>query len=61
MIIEATRIDTLVRNAELLRLLCRARDKNAERRKLCARLCDHYVEALVTFDSKQRDDDWKIR
>jgi len=59
-IIEATRIDTLVRNAELLSLLCRACDKNAERLGLCTRLCDGFVEALVTFDSQQCDD-WKIQ
>ena len=28
---------------------------------LCARLCDGFVEALVTFDNQQRDDDWKIQ
>ena len=59
--IAAAKVGTLIRNAELLRLLCRTRDKNAERLELCARLCEGYVEALVTFDSQQGDDDWKIQ
>jgi len=46
---EANR-DTLIRNAELLRLVCRQRDKNPERIDLCAQLCDCFVEALKTFD-----------
>jgi len=60
-IIAAARVETLIRNAGLLRLLCRQRDKNQERLDLCARLCDDFVEALVTFDNQQRDDDWKIQ
>jgi hypothetical protein len=60
-IIAATKVETLIRNAGLLRLLCRQRDKNLERIDLCARLCDGFVEALVAFDNQQRDDDWKIQ
>jgi hypothetical protein len=60
-IIAAAKVETLVRNAGLLRLLCRQRDKNPERIDLCARLCDGFVEALVTFDNQQGDDDWKIQ
>ena len=60
-IIGAVKVETLLRNAGLLRLLCRARDKNVERLGVCARLCDGFVETLVTFDNQQRDDDWKIQ
>jgi hypothetical protein len=60
-IIAAAKVETLIRNAGLLRLLCRQRDKNLERIDLCARLCDGFVDALVTFDNQQRDDDWKIQ
>lgn len=60
-IIDATSVETLVRNAELLRLFCRARDKNAERLDLCAQLCCCFVEALVTFDIQPSEDDWKIQ
>ncbi len=60
-IIAAAKVETIIRNAGLLRLLCRQRDKNLERIDLCARLCDGFVEALVTFDNQQCDDDWKIQ
>jgi hypothetical protein len=60
-VIRATRADTLVRNAQLVQMLCRQRDRNAERLVLCTRLCEGFVEALEAFDSQQADDDWRAR
>jgi hypothetical protein len=39
-----------VRNAALLEILCLARDKNAERLRVCRGLADHIVAALAKLD-----------
>ncbi len=50
---------TLIRNAELLQMLCVARDKNADRIELCRRLSERTVKALATFDQPSRNRDWE--
>ena len=60
-VIRAASSDTLLRNAELVQLLCRQRDKNTERLALCPRLCECFVEALEAFDSQQRENGWQVR
>lgn len=59
-VIGAATPQTLVRNAELLQLLCRQRDKNVDRLALCAGLCENIVEALAAFDSQPLPDDWQV-
>jgi hypothetical protein len=53
-VLEATTNSTVVRNAELLRLLGVQRDQNAERVGLCRRLSGHLIKALQTLDEQPR-------
>ncbi len=58
-VIEAATALTIARNAELLRVLCTLRDKNAERVELCLRLCERMVQAVEAFDNKPGRRDWR--
>jgi hypothetical protein len=60
-VIKATCEETVVRNAELLRLLCLMRDKNADRIELCTHLADQFVKTLKAFDNQPVRHEWRIR
>ncbi|MCY4612087.1 MAG: 2OG-Fe(II) oxygenase [Nitrospira sp.] len=47
---------TLLRNAELLFLLCRQLDNEADDLALCIRLCEHAALSLERFDSQAPED-----
>lgn len=49
-LMDASSAATIVRNAALLEILCLARDKNAERLRVCRALADHIVTALAKID-----------
>ena len=60
-VLESTGAATIARNAELLRILCTLRDKNAERIELCRRLSERAVQAVEAFDNNPDQRDWQIR
>ncbi|MDZ7783794.1 MAG: hypothetical protein U5K56_12945 [Halioglobus sp.] len=60
-VIEASTEETLVRNAELAHLICRQRDKNAERLALCNRLCESLAAAVQALDGRASKDNWRAR
>ena len=51
-VLESTSAATIARNAELLRILCTLRDKNAERIGLCVRLSERAVKAAEAIEKK---------
>jgi hypothetical protein len=57
-VLQATNVDTVTRNAQLLETLCRARDKNAARLEVCARLGEQMIAALIAFDENTKAGDW---
>lgn len=60
-VLETTNAATIVRNAELLKMLCRQRDKNPDRIALCTRLAERAVRSLKTFDARPPDNDWRLK
>jgi hypothetical protein len=60
-VIEASTEETLVRNAELVHLICRQRDKNTERVALCNRLCESLAAAVQALDGRPSKDTWRVR
>lgn len=57
-VIEASSAKTFNRNADLLSLLCRQRDKNPARIALCTELVDQAVTVLELFDSEPPKNRW---
>jgi hypothetical protein len=57
-LIEKTTNASIIRNAELLRILCVERDKNAERLELCRRLCEAFANAVKASDARRGSDEW---
>tara|TARA_R110002110_G_scaffold111137_2_gene276828 strand:+ start:22781 stop:25153 length:2373 start_codon:yes stop_codon:yes gene_type:complete len=51
-VITSSRPESLVRNAQLVRLLCRQRDRSAERLALCVRLCQDLAGTVMALDRK---------
>jgi hypothetical protein len=60
-VIETTTAATINRNAELLAILCRQQDRNAERIELCTRLAERAVKALESFDRQPPENHWQRR
>ena len=60
-VLETTNAATIARNAELLKMLCRQRDKNPDRIALCTRLAERAVRSLKTFDARPPDNDWRLK
>ncbi|MDD9981097.1 MAG: 2OG-Fe(II) oxygenase [Gammaproteobacteria bacterium] len=52
---------TLLRNAQLLHLLCRQPDHDKRDAAVCARLCESAVAALERFDGQASKDAWRLR
>ena len=51
----------VARNAAILQQICTTGDRNPERLKACCKLCEAFVNALVTFDTSADGDNWQIR
>lgn len=60
-VIEASTEETLVRNAELVHLICRQRDKNTGRVALSNRLCERLAAAVQALDDGPSKDRWRVR
>jgi hypothetical protein len=52
-VMDASSTETILRNAELLKILCLERKVDAERIGLCHRLAEHAVAALVKLDRRR--------
>ena len=60
-VIDAPSETTLLRNAQLLHLLCRQPDHDKGDAAVCTRLCDSAVLALERFDGQPPKDAWEFR
>ena len=59
--IDAASEATLLRNAQLLHLLCRQPDHTKGDAAVCTRLCESAVRALETFDAQTPTNTWGLR
>ena len=59
--IDAASEATLLRNAQLLHLLCRQPDHDKDDAAVCARLCESAVRALERFDTQAPTHAWGLR
>src|SRR5262249_48651344 len=58
---EATSNETLERHARLLADWSLRKDKNADRRRLCLQLAQHFLSAVERWNPKQAKPDWQTR
>lgn len=58
-VFQKTTNETIARNARLLADCCLRRGRSVERRELCAALAQEMLSALVAWDSRKREYDWR--
>ncbi len=57
---ETKKPEQMTRNAAVLRLICRAKDKDEERKKLARQLANQAIESLKKFDNEKNRNNWVI-